>query len=810
MHADNRIACNEGWLFQPVFGGTEEIPVRLPHEVGKLPLHYADPSDYSGIVGYRKMLFIPEEGKEKRHFLQFDGAAHIAQVFVNGTSVAEHQCGYTAFRAELTDALLYGAENEILVKLDTTENPAIPPFGYVIDYLTYGGLYREVWYEERPKTYIEDVFITTPRCNKVSAEIRLSDRAQGIRLSVREKGSDADLASKEIFFSDRSAALPEDGDDEAGETFTLDLTVPGAKLWDLDTPNLYTLTAELLADGETVDAVSDTFGFRLFTWKENSFYLNGRPVMLRGLNRHQSYAHIGYAAPERLQREDSRILKEELSCNAVRTSHYPQSHHFIDACDELGLLVFTEIPGWQHIGDEAWKDQAVENTREMVEQYRNHPSVFLWGVRINESVDDDAFYERTNALAHALDPTRATSGVRYLEKSSLLEDVYAYNDFSHNGKTPGAKPKNKVTTHPEKPLLISESNGHMFPTKTYDPWEKRQEHALRHARVMAAAMNDGGHAGVFQWCMFDYQTHKDFGSGDKICYHGVMDIFRNPKLAASVYASQGEKPHLAVGCPMDIGDYPAGSTGEIYAFTNADEIRLYKNGAFVASFRADGFEGLPHPPVRIDDFVGELLKTQEGYDDAKANLLHACLLSAKEYGMANMPAADKAKMAFAMVRYGLKFEDGVKLYGKYVANWGGEATRWRFDAVKDGQVIASETKCPGTRLHIEADVCSVPQGDGAEPVVLREGDTYDMCPVRIRIVDENGNPAPYAQVPVALSLEGEAELIGPAVIVAEGGMCGTYVKTSGKLKEGETEAFAELTIMAEDMPEVRIRFRVIS
>jgi beta-galactosidase len=173
---------------------------------------------------------------------------------------------------------------------------------------------------------------------------------------------------------------------------------------------------------------------------------------------------MGYAAPESLQREDARILKEELGCVIVRTSHYPQSQYFVDECDRLGLLVFTEIPGWQHIGDEAWKDQAVENVREMVTQYRNHPSIILWGVRINESLVDDAFYLRTNALAHELDPSRATGGVRYLEKSSFLEDVYTFNDFSHKGDNPGVRPKKNVTPDMSKALLITEHNGHMFPT----------------------------------------------------------------------------------------------------------------------------------------------------------------------------------------------------------------------------------------------------------------------------------------------------------------------------------------------------------
>lgn len=135
------------------------------------------------------------------------------------------------------------------------------------------------------------------------------------------------------------------------------------------------------------------------------------------MNRHQSYPYIGYAAPESLQREDARILQEELHCTAVRTSHYPQSPYFLDECDQRGLLVFTELPGWQHIGDAAWKDAACAMLQEMILQNRNHPSIILWGVRINESVDDDAFYTRTNQIAHQLDPSRATSGVRYLEKA---------------------------------------------------------------------------------------------------------------------------------------------------------------------------------------------------------------------------------------------------------------------------------------------------------------------------------------------------------------------------------------------------------
>ena len=740
------------------FAGEGES-VRLPHTAGESPLHYAAPRDYVTVCGYRRKLEIPAAWRGKHLFLQFDGAAHIATVYVNGRECARHRCGYTAFRVEITDLVQYGGENQLAVKLDCTENPAIPPFGFVIDYLTYGGLYREVWLDLREESYMEDMYLTTPSLDRLEAELRLVGTARRVRLTV--------LDGEEVLARE-----------EGSDRFTI--RVPRAKPWSPDSPKLYTCKAELLdADSCLIETRCQRFGFRTIRFTADGFYLNGKKTFLRGLNRHQSYPYVGYAAPAHLQREDARILKEELSCNAVRTSHYPQSHHFLDACDELGLLVFTEIPGWQHIGDEAWKDQAVENTREMVLQYRNHTSIVLWGVRINESQDDDAFYARTNALAHELDPSRPTSGVRYLEKSSLLEDVYAYNDFSHTGLNPGAKAKDQVMKDTSKPLLISECNGHMYPTKAYDPWEKRQEHALRHARVQDAARSSGGHGGCFGWCMFDYPTHKDFGSGDRICYHGVLDAFRNPKLAAALYASQGEdRPVLELGSSMDIGDYPGGDRGQVYAFTNADQVDLYKNDQYVASFRPQGWKGLEHGPVLIDDTIGCLLETQEGFPPAKARALKKALEAAGKYGLAALPLSEKLRMASCMLRFGLRFEDGVALYGKYVGNWGGEATRWRFDGKKNGQVVASQTRCPGSDLHLEVR---------PSQTLLHEGDTYDMAAVRIRILDEFGNLAPYAQLPVQLKARGSVRLVGPELVTAEGGMTGTYIKTVGRSGRGSLE-----------------------
>ena len=760
----------ESWSEEFLSGAGEAEDVRLPHTVRELPLHYAGPEDYEMLCGYRRVLHIPAEYEGKRLFLQFDGAAHIASVFVNGRETVTHRCGYTAFRVEITGLVRYGADNLVAVRLDCTENSAIPPFGFVIDYLTYGGLYREVWLDVREQAYIEDIFVTTPAAGRVRAVLTVSGGQQHVRLRVL----------------DGEVCLAECGGD--GSEF--DVSVPNTAQWSPEHPKLYTLEA-VLDNGDTQRV---SFGFRTAEFRADGLYLNGERVFMRGLNRHQSYPYIGYAAPESLQREDARILKHELGCNAVRTSHYPQSRYFIDECDREGLLVFTELPGWQHIGGEEWKAQAVENVREMIMQYRNHPSIVLWGVRINESVDDDDLYRRTNALAHELDPSRATSGVRYLEKSSLLEDVYSYNDFSHCGDNAGVKPKRKVTPDMHRALIVSEHNGHMFPTKSFDPWEKRQAQALRHARVLNDAAADGEHAGCFGWCMFDYPTHKDFGSGDRVCYHGVMDAFRNPKTAAALYASQsGETSVLEVGSPMDIGDYAAGNTGRVYVFTNADEVALYKNDRYVTSFQPSGWSGLTHGPVLADDTIGCLLNTQEGFTGAKEKLLHDCLVSAGKYGLANMPLGDKLKMLRCMAMYKLTFADGVKLYGKYVGNWGGEATRWRFDGIRDGRTVASCTRAPGKHLHIEARVSST---------ALTERASYDMAAVRIRLLDEYGNTASYAQLPVELETGGVIGIAGPHTVTAEGGMCGTYVRSLGRAGSGT------LTLRVQGLESVKIEFTV--
>ena len=320
-------------------------------------------------------------------------------------------------------------------------------------------------------------------------------------------------------------------------------------------------------------------------------------IKLRGLDRHQTFPFVGQAMPGRAQRRDAHILRHKLRCNIVRTSHYPQSRHFLDACDEIGLLVLEEIPGWQHIGDEPWKLISIDNVGRMIRRDWNHPSIILWGVRINESKDDHDFYVRTNALAHKLDPTRQTGGIRYFQESEFLEDVFTMNDFGFPLKPPN-----------HSRYLNTEFVGHTYPTKTIDQVERLTEHTLRHARIHDQLASNAQYAGGIGWCAFDYNTHGDFGSGDRICYHGVTDIFREPKPAAGFYKSQcdpAEEVVLEPAFHWARGDASIGFSNAVMC-SNCDQIKLYIADELVATVDPDRkqFAHLRYAPFVVE--LGEL------------------------------------------------------------------------------------------------------------------------------------------------------------------------------------------------------------
>ena len=785
-----RIYINDDWKFTSEF--TEEFlkgeideyslqSIRLPHTCRELPFHYFNEEDYQMVCGYQKVIYVPKQWQRKKVLLTIDGAAHYAQVYVNGVKCGEHYSGYTSFTLDISDYLEYEADNVLTIQLDSRESLNIPPFGFVVDYLTYGGIYRDVYLEIKTPTYIENLFVKPEISGKIVSEVTLKGTSydgMSVRQFVRFLGERKILAQSEV----------------TGEHLILEGVVDHVMLWDVENPVLYTVETELVCGDKVLDTYTVKTGFRKAEFKEDGFYLNGNKLKIRGLNRHQSYPYVGYAMPQSMQELDADILKEELGLNAVRTSHYPQSHYFIDRCDEIGLLVFTEIPGWQHIGDEQWKEQAIKNVEEMVLQYRNHPSIILWGVRINESADDEKFYTRTNELAHQLDPTRQTGGVRCIKKSQLLEDVYTYNEFVHDGIAPGCEPKKKITSDKKKAYLVTEYNGHMFPTKSFDCEEHRVEHALRHARVLDSVASHDDICGSFGWCMADYNTHKDFGSGDKICYHGVLDMFRNHKLAAEVYACQQEKETiLEVGSSMDIGEHPASCRGKVWVFSNADSVRMYKNDRFLKEYipKNEEFSHLKASPILIDDYIGTALLENEKYSKRKSRLITDTLNYIALHGYTRF-TPKLIWLAFrCMVLHYMRMDEIVSLYTKYIGDWGGSSTEYRFEAIKDGKVVKTVAKTPMKNAKLKAQASST---------TLIERNSYDVALVRIQAVDEFDNILYFCGEPLEIIVEGPIEVIGPNIISLKGGQAGVYVKSTGE------SGTALLKIYNPQLGEKEIRF----
>lgn len=805
----HRFYLNDDWLFTeqfedslaaPEYPENTLQPVRLPHTCKETPFHYFDESLYQMVSGYRRHLLIPKDWQGKQILLTFEGAAHDSTVFCNGKKVGEHHCGYTAFTVDLTDSVLYGQDNLLCVRLDSRENLNVPPFGYVIDYMTYGGIYRDVRLEVKENVSLSDIFVHTaidfrlsPVTAQITSEITLTESAENmtIRQYYMPKSTAAAQESWRLLCEQTVST-----DVSCDKEFSLTATITDPLLWDTEEANLYILKTQLYQDNTLLDETETTFGIREAVFKKDGFYLNGKKLRIRGLNRHQSYPYVGYAMPESMQRLDADFLKKELGLNAVRTSHYPQSHYFLERCDELGLLVFTEFPGWQHIGDDAWKAQAVANAEDMIRQYRNHPSIILWGIRINESPDDDAFYEKTNAVAHKLDPSRPTGGVRAMKKSHLLEDVYTYNDFLHDGEMPGCDPKKKVTSDMEKPYLISEYNGHMYPTKAFDNEERRSEHAIRHANVLDAVAGQPDIAGSFGWCMFDYNTHKDFGSGDRICYHGVMDMFRNPKLAANIYACEQEQtPVLEITSSMDIGEHPGCNRGNIYILSNADSVKMYKNDRFIKEYLPEmsPYKHLKHGPILIDDFIGDSLAQNERFRPKHAKEITDAMNLVARGSLNHIPKRLYLTALKLLLIYHIDFAEVTRLYTKYIGDWGGTATIYRFDAIKDGKVVKSVTKEPVREIRLEAE---------ADHTILTEQHSYDVALVRIRAMDDHGNVLPFYQEPVRLITEGDISIIGPDTIALQGGMGGTYVKSTGRSGRGA------LLLQSQTAGEIRIPFQI--
>ena len=590
------IPLNNDWLFSERsvpegvtanFNDRTFTRVNIPHTNKTLPMNGFDEKEYMFVSVYRRHFRLPVELKSRRIFVDFGGVMTAAKVFINGKALGEYRGGYTPFSFELTNNINWAGDNVLAVEVDSTERKDIPPFGNLVDYLTFGGIYRDVQIRAVPVIHIGNVFAKP-------IDVLKESRSVVVRVYLSEKwGAGFGTLNIELLDGNRRIAFGGGPltDDASYEFIVSDLGQ--IEPWDINNPKLYTVRVVLGNRDNIVDEFESRIGFREAKFTPEGFYLNGKHLKLRGLDRHQTFPFVGQAMPARVQKRDAWILRKELKCNIVRTSHYPQSPHFLDACDEYGLLVFEEIPGWQHIGDKDWQDLSVQYVDTMIRRDWNHPSIVLWGVRINESGDNHDFYTRTNKLAHDLDDSRPTGGVRYRYDSEFLEDVFTMNDFGFPLRPPN---------HPL--YLNTEFSGHMFPTKRYDNVERVREHMHRHARVHDQLASDNRYAGGLGWCAFDYNTHDYFGSGDRICYHGVSDIFRIPKPAAGFYKSQcdpSEEIVLEPAFDWARGDESQSFTDAVVC-SNCEKLRYFVGDRMIAEVEPDRktYPSLKYAPFTAD------------------------------------------------------------------------------------------------------------------------------------------------------------------------------------------------------------------
>lgn len=707
---------NQDWYFKPGKHWCSDLnqlsdyqKVRLPHNAVDVPLNYFDETMMHNEFTYHRVISVTQDMLEDKVMIHFAGALSDSHLYVNGHFVTAHSDGYTPFEANISPYLQLG-DNLVTIHLSGEEQPHIPPFGGRIDFICFPGIYRDVKISRYKKARIVNAKIETHDVQHqplVTVDIELDyfkPDCENLALHSLIRGGDDTILASESRIVDATQT-------KVRVEFKLDTSI---NLWHVDKPELYHLECWLGNDNKSEPYISK-FGFRNAEFRPDGFYLNGERLQLVGVNRHQSYPYVGYAMGKRAQSLDAELIKQ-WGFNLVRTSHYPQSPDFLSRCDELGILVFEELTGWQHIGDLQWQKRAMDNIAAMIRRDWNHPSIILWGVRVNESADNHEFYSQANQLAHQLDTTRQTGGVRCTENSEFLEDVYTMNDFIlGDGETIVRNPQNVTGLDCEVPYLITEYAGHMFPAKRTDCENWQMEHVIRHLKVLDASFSNPNISGAITWCLFDYNTHRDFGSGDKICYHGISDAFRVPKFAADVYASQQSPAQRAILTPVTYwtrGERPEANPLPLIILTNCDWIEMSMPTGESRRFFPDKarYPHLPHPPVIID-----------------------------QLNVGNFPLGD----------WGFSWMD-LHLEG-YVGR----------DKVKS--IDLSANPVPGS-LHIDLQ---------SEQLWA---DSADCVRIVIRALDQNGVLMPYFNDVISVQTSDNLQIIGPEMIALHAGAAAFWLK----------------------------------
>ena len=570
--------------------------INLPHTPFVEPLVVLH--QWQGICYYRKILNVSKKEIDKQLWLEFEGAMHLADVWVNGQHLIQHSGGYTPFVVDVTGMLHADRGNEILVRLDNRNNPLIPPGKPLetLDFCYYGGLYRDVNLIVKHPVHITHpimanevagggIFVTYPYVSKQEAEIKVKTQVSNKvgtqrHLTIRHtlyEWSKKKGRGKKVALVESPLVLA------AGTTqhHTQQFTVNNPKLWYPDSPALYVLRTEVM-DGRKVTDCEDTrIGIRRIEMtREKGFVINDKPLKLEGSNRHQEYPYVGNAISDQAQYRDMYQIRDN-GFNTVRLGHYPQDPSVLEACDELGLLVIEPIPGWQFFNKaQGFVDHTYKDIRDLIRRDRNHPSVIMWETTLNESWPPKSWKDQAVRIAHEEFPGDQcyTSG-----------DTYGYDGFDvcYNDWKEGYNRPNTTS----KPGFIREYydyefGGHYSTTRVtrgdgdYALMQNAWNAQWSHNRYRAYYPWTIGGAG---WSMYDYNR----GCCDNICYSGLADLFRLPKFGLLYFRTQMKEGTFTPAGPMTYevfinSHWLEGSSDTLQVYGNVDEVKLQLNGRVIA------------------------------------------------------------------------------------------------------------------------------------------------------------------------------------------------------------------------------------
>ncbi len=626
------VEFNRGWQFwlgdveDAVASGLDDSAwagVTLPHTARVEALVTGEPGadtyQWQGICWYRKRFRPGRETTGRKVYLKFEGAMNVADVWLNGDFLGQRAGGWLPFGFDVTDRIRVGEDNLLAVRLDNTDNPVTGPKPLAqLDFNSYGGLYREAFLIVKDRLHITDpviadrpasggLFVRFPAVTRERATVLVQTHVRNDDTTVRRfsgRVTVVDAAGREVATSTSEPAPLDPGTDvELVQT----LEVESPALWSPRSPNLYEVRSEIVEEGDVIDEERSRVGIRHVEMSTGGFRINGEPMFLRGTNRHQEMPYLGYAVPPSAQYRDAKRIKDA-GFDYVRLSHYPHDPAFMDACDELGLVVMDCIPGWQYFNrdEPAFAELQLKNCRDMIRRDRNHPCVILWEVSLNESWMPPEFVEATQALAHEEYPgdQMVTCGwqrgydvfiqARQHGGCTEVDDVACvvseYGDWEYYAQNAG------LNQEAWQDLAPDEANSRQL------RWHGERA-MLQQATNFQEAHNDNRKTSAFAdglWVMFDYNR----GYAPDIESSGCMDLFRLPKLSRWFFQSQrdpAERYAASMGGPtVFIANWwtPRSPT-DVRVFSNCDEVELRLNGRPVERRAPDRDRistHLSHPP----------------------------------------------------------------------------------------------------------------------------------------------------------------------------------------------------------------------